>query len=199
VTADITRASNVAGESALGDVIADAQLAATAPPVAGGAVVAFMNPGGIRADLLAAATGNEGEGNVTYAEAFAVQPFGNTLVTLTLTGAQIERLLEQQFRARSARVLRVSRGFAYAHDPRRPPGDRVDPSWITIGGAPVDPAARYRVTVNSFLAGGGDDLTVLREGTDRVGGPLDLDALEAYFRTASPVAPGPRDRIRLAP
>ncbi len=186
-TAPITRAANAAGESALGDVIADAQLAATRAPELGGAQVAFMNPGGIRADLDA--------GPVTYGEAYTVQPFGNSLVTMTLTGAQVEALLEQQFRADRDLVLQVSAGFAYTWDASRPVGDRVDPASITLGGQPVTPEGRYRVTVNSFLAEGGDGFTVLREGTDRLGGALDLDALEAAF-AAGPVAPGPQDRIR---
>ena len=190
--ADITRAATPAGESALGDVIADSQLAATSEPAVGGAQIALMNPGGIRADLAA--------GDVTFAEAFSVQPFGNSLVTTTLTGAQIERVLEQQVWPSdtpdgSARILQVSAGFAYSWDPARPAGDRVDPATITLGGLPVVPTSSHRVTVNSFLADGGDGFTVLREGTDRLGGAIDLDALEAYFRASSPVAPGPRDRI----
>jgi 5'-nucleotidase len=193
--ADITRAATRAGESALGDVIADTQLEATQPEGFGGAQIAFMNPGGIRADLAA--------GDVTFAEAFTVQPFGNSLVTMTLTGAQIERLLEQQVWPSdtpdgSGRILQVSTGFAYAWDPARPAGDRVDPASITLGGLPVVPTASYRVTVNSFLAEGGDGFTVLSEGTDRLGGAIDLDALRAYFGAHSPVAPGPRDRITRA-
>jgi 5'-nucleotidase len=205
ITADITRAQNAAGESALGDVIADSQLAATAPAGLGGAQAAFMNPGGIRADLTYAASGAEGDGNVTYAEAFTVQPFGNSLVTMTLTGAQIELMLEQQFcgtNAGAARVLQPSAGFAYTWDAAATGeadcavADAVDPATITLGGATVDPAASYRVTVNSFLASGGDGFAVLNEGTDRLGGAVDLDALEDYL-TAAPggVAPGPQDRI----
>ncbi len=186
-TAPITRAATPAGESALGDVIADAQLASTRAADRGAARVAFMNPGGIRADLDA--------GPVTYGEAFAVQPFGNTLVTMTLTGAQLDTLLEQQFRADRDLVLQVSAGFAYAWDATRPVGERVDPGSITLDGQPVAPEGRHRITVNSFLAEGGDGFTVLREGADRLGGALDLDALEAHL-AAGPVAPGPQDRIR---
>jgi len=186
----ITRAATPAGESALGDVIADSQLEATAPAGFGEARIAFMNPGGIRADLDA--------GPVSYSEAFTVQPFGNSLVTLSLTGAQIERMLEQQWQSPTlARILQPSRGFAYAWDPARAIGDRVDPASIRLDGVPVDPAATYRVTVNNFLADGGDGFAVLREGTNRLGGAVDLDALDAYFRAHSPVAPGPRDRISL--
>lgn len=193
ITADLTRADNTAGESALGTLIADAQLSATAGPGAGGAVVAFINPGGIRADLTVAPSGSEAPGEVTYGEAFAVQPFGNHLVTLTLTGAQIDALLEQQWCGQpSSRVLQASHGLSYTWSASRPPcQDRVDASTITIGGAPVDPASRYRVTVNSFLADGGDNFTVLAEGTDRLVGILDLDALEAYLSANSPHQPGP--------
>ncbi|MGH8886648.1 MAG: bifunctional metallophosphatase/5'-nucleotidase [Egibacteraceae bacterium] len=193
ITADLTRADNTAGESALGTLIADAQLSATAGPGAGGAVVAFINPGGIRADLTVAPSGSEAPGEVTYGEAFAVQPFGNHLVTLTLTGAQIDALLEQQWCGQpSSRVLQASHGLSYTWSASRPPcQDRVDASTITIGGAPVDPASRYRVTVNSFLADGGDNFTVLAEGTDRLVGILDLDALEADLSANSPHQPGP--------
>lgn len=205
ITADILRAQNTAGESALGDVIADGQLAATAPAGLGDAQVAFMNPGGIRADLLYTASGSEGDGNVTYEEAFTVQPFGNSLVTVTLTGAQIEQALEQQFcgiNAAAPRVLQPSVGFAYTWDATAigaadcATADAVDPATISLGGVTVDPAASYRVTINSFLATGGDGFAVFDEGTERLGGALDLDALEDYF-TANPggVAPGPQDRI----
>jgi 5'-nucleotidase len=205
ITADITRAANAAGESALGDVIADSQLLATTPPALGGAVAAFMNPGGIRADLVFAASGTEGDGNVTYEEIFTVQPFGNSLVTMTLTGAQIETLLEQQFcgtNAGARRVLQPSVGFTYTWNFAAigaadcTTADAVDPATIAIGGVPVDPAASYRVTVNSFLATGGDGFAVLNDGTDRLGGAVDLDAVEDYF-AANPggVGPGPQDRI----
>ena len=191
-SAEITRTTTPAGESALGDVIADSQLGATASAGFGAAQIAFMNPGGIRADLDA--------GPVTYAEAFTVQPFGNSLVTLTLTGAQIERMLEQQWQSATlTRILQPSIGFSYAWDPARAIGDRVDPASLRLNGVAVDPAATYRVTVNNFLADGGDGFSVLREGTNRLGGAVDLDALSAYFQAHSPVAPGPRDRISLAP
>lgn len=200
ITADITRAATPAGESALGDVIADAQLAATAPAGFGNAVVAFMNPGGIRADLTYLQSGAEGNGNVTYGEAFAVQPFGNSLVTMTLTGAQIKTLLEQQFDNPAVgqnRILQVSQGFSYTWSASAPAGGKV--SNMAIQGVPVDLNATYRVTVNSFLADGGDNFVVLRQGTDRLGGEVDLDALVTYFGANSPVPPGPRDRITLAP
>ena len=195
-TADVTRTPNAAGESALGDIIADAQLDATDDPGVGDAVVAFMNPGGIRADLELAPTGPEAPGEVTFGEAFGVQPFGNSLVTMSLTGAQIDTLLEQQWVGQeSPRILQVSTGFAYTWDELAPDGDRVDPATITIDGVQVDPAATYRVTVNSFLADGGDNFAVLVDGTDRLGGEVDLDALVTYFGLNTPVPPGPQDRI----
>jgi len=199
ITADITRAQNAAGESALGDVIADAQLAATRPANKGGAVVAFMNPGGIRADLVFnQQSGGERPGEVTFGESFTVQPFGNNLVTMTLTGEQIDRLLEQQWsegNAGSPRILQVSQGFTYTYDMRRPANDRVNLADIRLNGQPISATAQYRVTVNSFLADGGDAFTILRSGTNRLGGEVDTQALESYFRDNSPVAPGPQNRI----
>lgn len=210
ITATITRTANAAGESALGDVIADAQLDATDDAGFGEAVVAFMNPGGIRADLPFSAAG-KADGEVTYGEAFTVQPFGNAMVTLTLTGAQIETLLEQQFTGCTAgypagapatgqpfnRILQVSRGFSYAWNPSGPACDKVPAASIRLNGQPIDPAASYRVTVNSFLADGGDQFYVLRQGGTRLGGAVDTDALEAYLKARPEgVAPGAQDRIQ---
>jgi 5'-nucleotidase len=196
VTADIIRHQTPAGELALGDLVADAQLAATDGPDEGAAVVAFMNPGSIRGGFLHAPSGGEPPGLVTYGEAFATQPFGTTLVTMTLTGSQLDTLLEQQWCGQvSPQILQVSTGFRYTWDADRSPCDRVDPTTIKIDGVLVDPVQTYRVTVNSFLAQGGDQFTVLTEGTDRLDGPLDLDALVAYFEANSPVTPGARDRI----
>lgn len=198
ITETITRNPNAAGESALGDVIADAQLAATADPALGGAVVAFMNPGGIRADFTYAQSGSEGDGNVTYGEAFTVQPFGNSLVTMTLTGTQIDTLLETQWGA-AGRILQVSNGFTYEFSDSAPVDSKVDIASIKINGVPIDPNGSYRVTVNSFLADGGDRFAILVEGTDRLGGEVDLDALVKYFEANSPVAPGPQNRIIMLP
>ncbi len=202
VTADVTRTPNAAGESALGDVIADSQLAATSSASTGEAVVAFMNPGGIRSNVTFAASGPEANGELTYGEAFSVQPFGNSLVTMSLTGEQIEMLLEQQFNNPSAganRILQPSTGFTYEWSASGLAGDKVDPLTIMINGVVVDPTSSYRVTVNSFLADGGDNFGVLVGGTNRLGGDLDLDALSSYFTDNSPVAPGPQDRIILVP
>jgi 5'-nucleotidase len=201
ITADIVSAASFSGQSPLGGVIADAQLAATADPSQGGAVVAFMNPGGIRASLTyPSGPAGEGDGVVTFGESFAVQPFGNNLVTLTLSGVQIKAVLEQQFNNPSPgqnRILQVSQGFSYTWSQSAPQGSKV--SDITINGAPLDPAASYRVTVNSFLADGGDNFSVLAQGTNRLGGAVDTDALEAYFLANSPVTPAPTDRIIAVP
>lgn len=203
ITTSITRTPNAAGESALGDVIADAQLEATNDPGFGDAVVAFMNPGGIRTDLTyASSPAGEGDGNVTYGEMFAVQPFGNSLVTMTLTGGQIDELLERQFdnpSLGSNRILQVSDGFTYTYSQSATTGSKVDISSIRINGVPIDTSASYRVTVNSFLADGGDGFSVLLQGTDRLGGAVDTDALEAYFAANSPVSPGPQNRITALP
>ncbi len=204
ITADILRTNDASLEQSLGNVIADAQLAASSTPATGGAVMAFMNPGGVRADLLfAGGPAGEGDGVVTYGEAFTVQPFGNSLVTMTLTGAQIETMLEQQFcgtNSTSSRVLLPSAGLHYTWDLSL--GNTADAtcgldvvSGITLGGAPLVAADSYRVTVNSFLADGGDGFTVLRSGTDRVGGDVDTDAFEAYLNAAGAVSPATQDRI----
>ena len=187
-TADITRTAAPSGESPLGNLIADAQLADTRDE---GAVAAFMNPGGVRADL--------GAGDVTYEEAFTVQPFANNLVTLGLTGAQLDCLLEQQYVVN--RVLQPSATVRYTVTPSAPVGTAADPcsgqrvDGLTIDGVAVDPAATYQVTVNSFLAGGGDGFTVLTEGTGPVTSSIDLDAFVAYLQATRPVSPPATDRI----
>ncbi|HEY1365678.1 MAG TPA: bifunctional metallophosphatase/5'-nucleotidase [Gaiellaceae bacterium] len=199
ITGDITRATNQAGESALGDVIADAQLASTSPSDFGGAVVAFMNPGGIRSDLsFAASAGGELPGQITYNEVFTVQPFNNVMTVKTMTGSQIYRLLEQQFDNPSAgqlRILQVSNGFTYSYNASHAAGSRVLAGTVRINGTPVDPLASYRVAMNNFLASGGDGFGVFNEGTDPLGGEIDIDALVNYLLKNSPVAPGPQNRI----
>lgn len=201
ITADILRAANPAGESALGDVIADAQLDATDDPGFGDAVIAFMNPGGIRADLTyAGSAAGEDDGNVTYGESFTVQPFGNSLVTKTMTGEQIKMLLEQQFDNPGVgqnRILQISEGFSYSWSVSAPKGSKV--SDVMLNGVPLDMGASYRVTMNSFLADGGDGFSAFRLGTNPLGGAVDTDALEDYFVANSPVAPGPMDRITQLP
>jgi 2',3'-cyclic-nucleotide 2'-phosphodiesterase (5'-nucleotidase family) len=200
VTADIVRSPDRGTEGPLADLIADAQLAATAAPGEGGAQVAFMNPGGVRADLTVnEISGGEQPGEVTYGEGFTVQPFGNLLVTMDLRGDQIERLLEQQTRQdaqgnTTALIFGVSRGFTFGYNPNAPIGDRIDPASIRLNGTVLDPAASYRIVTNSFLADGGDSFTVFTEGTNRVGGGEDLVAFTDYLDENSPVAP-PEDRI----
>ncbi|MEH0938992.1 bifunctional metallophosphatase/5'-nucleotidase [Micromonospora psammae] len=195
ISADIVRDARPNGESPLGDVIADAQLAYTRGD---GAQVALMNPGGIRASLsYGASPGGEAPGEVTYGEAFTVQPFNNLVVTQTLTGAQLRNVLEQQFVGfngqTTQRILQVSAGLTYSYDSTAPAGSRV--SALALNGAPVDPAADYRVTTNDFLANGGDGFTELTAGTGRTTARgFDVDALIAYL-AAAPVAPGPADRI----
>jgi 5'-nucleotidase len=196
ITTDIVRAAAPSGESPLGNLIADSQLAAT---TSAGAQIALMNPGGVRTDLaFPSSPAGEGNGVVTYGEAFAVQPFGNILQTWTYTGAQLDAVLEQQWLPNGGptRILQPSATLHYTQTLGNPIGDRV--SNITINGVAVDPAATYRVTVNNFLAAGGDSFSVLTQGTDVTGGPIDLDAFTAYLTANSPVAPPPTDRITVA-
>ncbi|HZM78221.1 MAG TPA: bifunctional metallophosphatase/5'-nucleotidase [Candidatus Limnocylindrales bacterium] len=196
ISADINRTANAAGESPLGDVIADGKLRYTQ---SFGAQIALMNPGGIRADLkFSTSPGGEPAGDVTYGECFTVQPFNNLVVTQTLTGAQLKSVLEQQFLGFEGqtleRILQISAGFTYSYDKTRALGDRV--SNMALNGVPIDPAATYRVTSNDFLANGGDGFTLLKNGTDRVTAPgFDIDALVAYLGSGAPVDPGPADRI----
>jgi 5'-nucleotidase len=211
ISADIPRDNDDSLEQPAGNLIADSQLAATSSATTGAAVAAFMNPGGVRAPFTFAQSGAEGAGAVTYGEAFTVQPFGNSLVTMTLTGAQILEMLKQQWCGQTApRVLLPSASVHYTYSLSaaaalvgQPCEGAANPvSGLTIGGTPVDPAASYRITVNSFLADGGDRFSVLREGTDRLGGPVDLDALEAYLAASlagAPIAPPALDRIDVVP
>jgi 5'-nucleotidase len=190
VTANLTRRPNRTGESPLGDIIADAQLAATSAGN-GGATIAFTNPGGIRTDIL-----KNGDGTVTFADLFASQPFRNALVTLTLTGAQIKRALEQQWAdPTDPNILQVSQGFTYRWDGTRPDGERVPADAIMLDGKAVAPDGKYRVTMNGFLASGGDRFTVFRDGTERRIGMLDVDALDRFFGAHSPISPGASNRI----
>ncbi|MFI0467385.1 bifunctional metallophosphatase/5'-nucleotidase [Saccharopolyspora sp. 5N102] len=195
ITADLLREPVPSGESALGDVLADAQLEAT---TGNGAQVAITNPGGIRTDLVhASSPEGEGDGVVTYGEAYAVQPFGNVMQTMTLTGAQLKNVLEQQWQPNATRILQVSSTLRYTYSASAPVGSKV--SGITIAGKPVDPNAPYRVSVNNFLASGGDGFTEFAGGTEIAGGPVDLDALVGYLGAHAGLAPPPADRIAVAP
>jgi 5'-nucleotidase len=202
IQGDLTRAGSPRGESTLGNVIADAQFAATQPPGLGAARLAFMNPGGIRADMRVSdiSSGGEAPGEVTYGEAFTVQPFGNSLVTKTMTGDMIRRLLEQQFPGchgqTTQRILQVSASFSYEQDPAAPTcSARIGRLWVDD--VVVAPGDSFRVTMNSFLAAGGDGFTVFNEGTDALGGAQDIDALVAAFAAAEPagIAVPALDRI----
>lgn len=168
VTTALTRTESGAGESSLGNLIADAQRVAT------DAEFAFMNPGGIRADLAA--------GEVTWGALFTIQPFGNDLVSMDLTGAQIKTLLEQQWQGQAFPKILKTSGLTYTWDNARAVGDRVT-QILKADSTPLDPAATYRVTVNSFMAAGGDGFLVLPQGTNRVVGPVDLEALVEYVES----------------
>lgn len=196
ITGAVTRSTNAACEHAAGDLIADSQLAATAAPEFGGAQIALMNPGGVRADFtFTSSPAGEGDGNVTYGEAFTIQPFGNSLVTMTLTGAQIRTVLEQQFVGCTNnqpfnRVLQVSQGFEYAWNRTGGACSRVVPGSVRLNGVEIQDAQTYRVTVNSFLATGGDLFLELNNGTDRLGGDVDIDALSKQLAGTLVPAPG---------
>ena len=173
----------------LGNLIADAQLAATA---GAGAQIAFMNPFGIRAPLNPAA-----DGALTFGAIYAVQPFNNTLVTQSMTGAELKAVLEQGFDADGPhQVLAPSAGFTYRIDRTRAIGDRI--VAMALNGQPIDPAATYRVTTNSFLAGGGDSFTLFTRGRDSVSGMPDIDALEAWLKAVPPRAVPTQERVTRA-
>jgi 5'-nucleotidase len=203
ITADIVRGGTPPGsdrgvESPAGNLVADAQRWATSSNFAD---VAFMNPGGVRSDLRYAASAAEGDGVVTFGEAFTFQPFGNTLVTLPMTGAQIVSVLEEQCQpAGSSRPflhLGVSAGFSYDLARTIVAGNctSVTVSNVKLNGVALDPGATYRVTVNSFLADGGDNFATFATVTaPRLDGGNDLQALVNYLGTFSPVAPPPTDR-----
>jgi 5'-nucleotidase len=191
IQGDLTRAGSPLGEQTLGDVIADSQYVATQPAGLGGAQLAFMNPGGIRADLKVSdiSSGGEAPGEVTYGEAFTVQPFGNSLVTKTMTGDMIRRLLQQQFldcggtAPAAGRFLQISSTFKYEQIPAAAAcADKIGRLWVN--GVEVAPADSFRVTMNNFLASGGDGFTVFNEGTNALGGAQDIDAFVATFTAA---------------
>jgi 5'-nucleotidase len=191
----INREPDASGESPLGNLIADAQLAATDGPSEGAAVAAFMNPGGVRADVQ--------PGDITYSKAFDVQPFANILTTVTLTGRQLWSVLQQQWCDGPVAILLPSKTVHYTWDPSRVASAcTTNPvTALTIGGVavPDDDSTSYRITVNNFLADGGDGFSALTGGTDRLGGLNDLDALVDYLEpTLAPgaaIGPPALDRI----
>ncbi|MFJ2930845.1 bifunctional metallophosphatase/5'-nucleotidase [Streptomyces massasporeus] len=194
---------NTGTESPLGDLIADAQLA-HGKQLDPETDLALMNPGGIRAPLTYAAKAGEGDGVVTYAEGFTVQPFANTVNLQDFTGAQVIQALKEQVsgpNAAAPKVLQVSSGLTYTLDLTKSGADRVVTDSIKVNGAAIDPAATYRVATNSFLAGGGDGFPTLGQGTNDVVGSDDLTALEQYLTANSsasnPIAPPKADRITI--
>lgn len=178
----ILRGDTRGGESAMGNLIADAMLAATSER---GAVVALMNAGGIRADLE--------PGEITFGEALTVQPFANTLVLLDVTGAELRAALEHG--AGRGGMLHVSRGFRYVMDPSRPDGQRV--IEVSLNGVAIDPARVYRIVTNSFVAGGGDAHVILRDATGfrYDSGIMDVEALIQYMKANTPTDPVLEGRI----
>lgn len=202
IQGDLTRTASPLGESTLGDVIADAQYQATKTTALGGAQLAFMNPGGIRADMLTTdvSSGGEAIGEVTYGEAFLVQPFGNSLVTKTMTGDEIHRVLEQQFGGcggqTAPKTLQISSTLKYESIPGAATcAAKVGRIWVS--GVLVNSTDTFRVTMNNFIATGGDGFTVFNEGTDALGGAQDIDALKDYFAANNPtgIPVPPLDRI----
>ncbi|MBB1091857.1 5'-nucleotidase C-terminal domain-containing protein [Rhodopseudomonas palustris] len=195
ITAALSRVPNAAGESPLGDLVADAHLAATSDRETGGAAIAITNPGGLRADINPA-SGGQAPFRVTFGDVFAAQPFRNQLVTMTLTGAQLKAALELQWQDPARpRILPVSKGFSYAWDNSGAPGARIIAERMTLNGQPIAADRSYRVTVNAYLAAGGDGFSPFTQGTDRLTGVYDVDALFGYFKAHSPIAPAPLDRI----
>ncbi|MFF1418873.1 bifunctional metallophosphatase/5'-nucleotidase [Streptomyces sp. NPDC058280] len=204
ISADINGRGATTPESPLGDLIADAQLAGTTAADKGGAQLAFMNPGGIRSDLVYAASGSEGAGVVTYGEAFTVQPFTNMMNVLDLTGAQIVTALQQQVSGSneaSPKILQVSKGFTYTLDMTKTGAARVVTDSVRLNGEALDPAKTYRVAMNEFLGGGGDGFAVLGQGKNKLVGPSDLDLFNAYLAANStaqaPLAPPAANRITI--
>ena len=210
ITADIKRAfvgtsEDRGSESDLGNMIADAQLWAT---TVNGAQIAFMNPGGLRSDLIFAKSGNEAtDGIVTYAEAFNAQPFSNILMTIPMTGAQIVSVLREQCQpASSSRPilhLGVSTGFTYDMTKTIVAGKctGITVANVKLNGIALDPITVYKVTVNNFLVDGGDNFVTFRQidPSLRVGAGIDLDALNDYLDQEGPIAPPGTTRVNELP
>ncbi|KUJ65320.1 bifunctional metallophosphatase/5'-nucleotidase [Streptomyces albus subsp. albus] len=204
VSADIPGRGATTYETPLGDVITDAQLEALSPADKGGAQLALMNPGGIRSDLAFKGSGSEGDGVVTYGEAFTVQPFTNMMTVIDLTGEQLLTALRQQVSGANAaqpKILQVSQGLTYTLDLTKSGADRIVTESVKLNGQQIDPAKTYRVAMNEFLSGGGDGFPVLKEGKNKLVGASDLDAFTAYLgahsSAQSPLAPPKTDRITI--
>lgn len=194
-TPSVVRTPDDSQESPLGNLIADAQLADPSTVTGGKTpVVAFMNPGGIRADL--ASTG----GAVTFGQAFTVQPFNNYLVSMDMTGTQIKALLEQQFSGPNQaanKVLQIA-GITYTYNPAGTPGAKVDAASVKIAGQPIVDGTSYRIVTNNFLSDGGDGFPAFTTATNKFFGGLDIDAFAAYLAAHDPYTPGPTDRISIS-
>ena len=179
-------------ESTLGNMVAQAWLDEVNVPGRPGADIGIQNPGGIRAELYYKASGSEGDGVVTYAEAAGINPFANTLQTIDITGSQFKTVLEQQWQpAGSARpflAMGLSDNVTYTFDESRPSGDRV--TSITVDGRPIDAKAIYTVASGSFLIAGGDNFTVLQQGTNsKDSGLIDTDAFVNWLSAHKTVSP----------
>ncbi len=220
ITTTLPNSANSAGEMPAGSLIADAQLQATQPAALGGAVMALMNAGGVRNPGF---TGPAYPYNLTFGDAFTVQPFGNTLVTMTLTAQQIKNVLEQQFGGCMGqvgqRIMQISNGLSYSWSNAAVPCAKIvdvtftptdvtvtppvvtgAPDRIVVGGVVQNPARTYRVTVNNFMATGGDGFTVLLGGQNTLGGAQDIDALVAYlvgYKAPSPAYDPTRPALAL--
>ncbi|MEM6990383.1 MAG: 5'-nucleotidase C-terminal domain-containing protein [Myxococcota bacterium] len=200
ITEDIVSEAGVAGTSPLGRLVADAQLAAVADAGLGGAQLALMNRGGLRADLVFAASGEEAiDGEVSFAEIFAVHPFGNSVTTMTLTGAQLKTVLESQFQRDANRILEVSAGFTYSYSLSGPIGDKVDAASMMLDGAVIGADDEVRVAINDFIGTGGGPFMGFEAGANVLGGPVDVDALAAYFEQGSPLSPPAPGRVMVVP
>lgn len=200
ISEDITQ-DRTAPESPLGDLIADAQLA-YAKTEDDSVELALMNPGGIRTDLVHAASGEEGDGVVTYGEGFEVQPFSNTVDQLDLTGEQLLQVLREQVSGdneETPKILQVSDGFTYTLDLTKSGEERIEADSVELNGEKLDLERTYRVAVNSFLATGGDGFPTFTEGANPHVGGVDRDALELYLTENSgegnPIAAPAADRI----
>ncbi|MEP7156226.1 MAG: bifunctional metallophosphatase/5'-nucleotidase [Betaproteobacteria bacterium] len=190
VTREVTLLTTPSGESTIGNLIADAHLASAAAPDKGGAVIAFNNPGSLRAPIIPAA-----DSSVKYGDLFKTQPFQNDLISMNLTGRQLKALLEQQFGGDRPRIMAVSNGFSYSWDSSKPAGEHIIASSMKLNGMPISPDLQYRVVANSFVAGGSEGMSVFRDGTERQVGVLDLEALVAFLSANSPYTPPAVGRI----
>ena len=191
LTREVNSVVGPAGESTLGNLIADAHLFGTTAPDKGGAVIAFTNPGSLRAPIIP-----DANGDVKYGELFKSQPFQNDLIIMTFTGKQLKNMLEQQFMFYDRpRLMGVSKGFTYTWDNAKPRGEKIVPGSMKLNGVPVGPALQYRVTANSYLASGSEGMVIFREGSDRQVGMLDLEALVALLSSGSPVTPPSTGRL----